>query len=81
MKNIIKKIKLQKRKEIIPSFENNVKKNEDMNSEQIELLKNFNDNTENKKKVKVLKKDKSLIERTESSKIIITEDNRQLLND
>lgn len=30
---------------------------------------------------KVLKKDKGLIERTESSKIILTEDNRQLLND
>ena len=31
--------------------------------------------------VKVVKSDKGLIERTESSKIILTEDNRQLLND
>lgn len=31
--------------------------------------------------VKRLKKDKGLIERTESSKIVITEDNKQLLND
>jgi hypothetical protein len=31
--------------------------------------------------VKVLKKDKGLIERTESSKIVLTEDNRQVLND
>lgn len=31
--------------------------------------------------VKVIKNDKGLIERTESSKIIITEDNRQLLKD
>lgn len=31
--------------------------------------------------VKVVKKEKGLIERTESSKIIITEDNRQLLKD
>lgn len=31
--------------------------------------------------VKVLKKEKGLIERTESSKIILTEDNRQVLND
>lgn len=31
--------------------------------------------------VKVLKKDRGLIERTESSKIILTEDNRQVLND
>lgn len=32
-------------------------------------------------KVKVVKSDKGLIERTESSKIVLTEDNRQLLND
>lgn len=31
--------------------------------------------------VKVVKKDKGLIERTESSKIILTEDNRQVLVD
>ena len=31
--------------------------------------------------VKVVKSDKGLIERTESSKIILTEDNRQLLVD
>ena len=31
--------------------------------------------------VKRLKKDKGLIERTESSKIVLTEDNKQLLND
>ena len=31
--------------------------------------------------VKKIKKDKGLIERTESSKIVITEDNKQLLND
>ena len=31
--------------------------------------------------VKVVKKDRGLIERTESSKIIITEDNRQVLID
>ena len=30
---------------------------------------------------KVIKKDKGLIERTESSKIILTEDNKQILND
>jgi hypothetical protein len=31
--------------------------------------------------VKVLKKDRGLIERTESSKIILTEDNREVLTD
>ena len=33
------------------------------------------------KAVKRIKKDKGLIERTESSKIVLTEDNRQVLND
>lgn len=32
-------------------------------------------------KVKKVRKDKGLIEKTESSKIILTEDNRELLND
>ena len=41
-----------------------------------EIVNNLNsDNT------KRIKKEKGLIERTESSKIILTEDNRQLLND
>lgn len=31
--------------------------------------------------VKVAKRDRGLIERTESSKIVLTEDNRQVLND
>lgn len=30
---------------------------------------------------KVLKSDRGLIERTKSSKVILTEDNRQILND
>ena len=35
----------------------------------------------NEKNIKRVKKEKGLIERTESSKIVITEDNRQVLND
>lgn len=31
--------------------------------------------------IKIVKKDRGLIERTESSKIVLTEDNRQVLND
>lgn len=38
-------------------------------------------NAMKQQEVKVVKKDKGLIERTESSKIILTEDNRQVLND
>lgn len=57
-----------------------VKKENNMMSEQIEraeyLAQNLNNNS-----VKVVKKDRGLIERTESSKIILTEDNRQVLND
>lgn len=34
-----------------------------------------------KRKVKIEKKDKGLIERTENSTILITEDNKMLLND
>lgn len=47
-----------------------------------EQLKQIEASAENLKPVvKVLKKDKGLIERTESSKIVLTEDNRQVLND
>lgn len=56
------------------------KKENNMMSEQIEkaefLAQNLNNDS-----VKVVKKDRGLIERTESSKIILTEDNRQVLND
>ena len=34
-----------------------------------------------KRKVKVEKKDKGLIERTENSTILLTEDNKMMLND
>lgn len=61
---------------------NNKQKKEDMTLEQIEqveaLAQNLNDVPQ---KVKVVKKDRGLIERTESSKIVLTEDNRQVLND
>lgn len=43
-----------------------------------ELLKKMGA-TENVKKV--IKSDRGLIERTKSSKVIITEDNKQILND
>ena len=56
------------------------KKQKDMTNEKIsiaeELVQNLTPET-----VKVVKKDRGLIERTESSKIVVTEDNRQVLND
>ena len=56
------------------------KNNEDMiNEEQISAAETQANNLGSG--VKVVKKDRGLIERTESSKIILTEDNRQVLND
>lgn len=72
----------KKEKETKPKTKNkSTKKNKDMaiNEEQISAAEEraniLSDN------VKVVKKDRGLIERTESSKIILTEDNRQVLND
>lgn len=56
------------------------KEKEMITMEQIERAENVV-NGISQDNVKVIKKDKGLIERTESSKIIITEDNRQVLND
>lgn len=61
---------------------NNKKKNEeDMTLEGIERAEALAQNLSSPQEVKVVKKDKGLIERTESSKIVLTEDNRQVLND
>lgn len=55
------------------------KKSDDMiNEEQILAAEKQASNLSD---VKVVKKERGLIERTESSKIILTEDNRQVLND
>ena len=66
-------IKPQKRQII-----NNSKKEEVM--DKISMAESIL-NTTPPKEVKRLKKDKGLIERTESSKTILTEDNKQLLVD
>ena len=60
---------------------NNEQKKENMTLEQIEKAEVLAQNLDATQKVKVVKKDKGLIERTESSKIVLTEDNRQVLND
>ena len=54
------------------------KKDNTMTEEQILALENAANAMEHKK---VLKADRGLIERTESSKVILTEDNRQVLTD
>lgn len=66
-----------------PVTENKEKgKDEEMNNP-VEMLKVIvgDDVKVPKRKVKVEKKEKGLIERTESSTILLTEDNKMLLND
>lgn len=64
----------------IPYLKNNSDKtNLNMGIENIEKIENLVKNTN--KDVKKVKSDKGLIERVESSKIVLTEDNKQLLND
>jgi len=64
--------------------ENNKKVNEEVmtTSEKIAMAQSVLNNTDKSApSVKRVKKDKGLIERTESSKTILTEDNKELLND
>lgn len=49
--------------------------------EKIELANQILNNQQQQQGIKVLKNDNSLIERTIRSKIILTEDNRELLID
>ena len=69
-----------------PSAANGVENkqiNEEQNMNTIEQLKAIvgDDVKIPKRKVKVEKKDKGLIERTEDSTILLTEDNKMMLND
>ena len=52
-----------------------------MTTEQFNKIEDLAQEINVPKQVKVVKKDRGLIERTESSKIVLTEDNRQVLND
>lgn len=78
-----KPAKVEEKKVEEPKSEtkNNKQKKEDMTLEQIEKAEVLAQNLEAPQKVKVVKKDRGLIERTESSKIVLTEDNRQVLTD
>jgi len=73
-----------------PQITNNHKVNENntkikevvmTTSEKIAIAQEVLSNTTAPTNFKRVKKDKGLIERTESSKTIITEDNKELLND
>lgn len=67
-------------KENIAKKNNSKKLNENMD-ERVNKAEEIMNNMKAANHVKVVKKDKGLIERTESSKIVLTEDNRQVLND
>ena len=60
--------------------ENNIKENKSVmtTNEKIAMAQNVLNGANATKRIK---KDKGLIERTESSKTILTEDNKELLND
>lgn len=70
-----------KKPEPTPEKKNNRKKTEEVMDERVNKAEEIMNNMKAANHVKVVKKDKGLIERTESSKIVLTEDNRQVLND
>ena len=84
-KFIIKHINSMKpQKAISASVENNVQENKEVmtTSEKIAMAQSVLSGTDvAASPIKRVKKDKGLIERTESSKTILTEDNKELLND
>lgn len=81
---IIKHIKTMKpQKKVEAIVENNIQENKVVmtTSEKIAMAQSVLANEEKAAPVKRVKKDKGLIERTESSKTILTEDNKELLKD
>lgn len=67
--------------EAVEAKKNNPKKTDNTMDERVNKAEEIMNNMKAANHVKVVKKDKGLIERTESSKIVLTEDNRQVLND
>ena len=63
--------------------ENNIVEHKEVmtTSEKIAMAQNVLSGSDAAAPVKRVKRDKGLIERTESSKTILTEDNKELLND
>ena len=81
-KNLSKKPLIKKHNEMV--IETHVEKNiNEMDTQEKIMMANaiLNQTDMAETKVKRVRKEKGLIEKTESSKIILTEDNRELLND
>ena len=68
--------KLEEQKE-----NNDLINNKEMEDKRLEKIERIMSSKAPKRKVKVEKKDKGLIERTEGSTILLTEDNKMLLTD
>ena len=64
-------------------IENNINENKEVmtTSEKIAMAQSVLSGSDMVAPIKRVKRDKGLIERTESSKTILTEDNKELLND
>lgn len=78
-KVIIETPKVDEKEEVVENKEiNNI---EDMNDERLAKVEELAGVKAPKRKVKLEKKDKGLIERTENSTIILTEENKMMLND
>lgn len=73
VKEVVKEISTKKNKKD--------KKEADMNTTNEQMVNEAEAITNDMSGVKLVKKERGLIERTESSKIILTEDNRQVLTD
>ena len=81
--NSIVKHVIQPRVDNIEINEENkeIKTNKEMADERLEKIESIIGTKAPKRKVKIEKKDKGLIERTENSTILLTEDNKMVLND
>lgn len=60
---------------------NEINNTDDMNDERLAKVEALVGVKAPKRKVKIEKKDKGLIERTENSTIVLTEENKMMLND
>lgn len=80
---IIKKKQSEKPLRMPMVYENKKEKITEMDTQEKIMMANavLNQNDNIVTKVKKVRADKGLIEKTKSSKIILTEDNRELLND
>ena len=80
---IIKHINSMKPQKSVSAVENNIDENKSVmtTEEKIAMAQAALAGQSQAAPVKRVKRDKGLIERTESSKTILTEDNKELLND